>query len=229
MQLISLFTGRESASIEVAGCNLQCPYCALKDKACKELLVQDILKAIASCREIAIGGGEPTLQTAELKHLLQQIDGKQIYLKSNGSNPSAIQELMSYVDKFILEIKAPFNDLDAYSKLTGLPQEEAARHLESLRETLSILQNKSYSIWIRVIPNFINPENLLDILSNTGKPSEVVLYQFLSNRSFDLPCYGYSTPAPSRSELELLATIAKKYVPRVVVDARAHRRCLCCE
>lgn len=232
MQLTSLFIEKELISIGVAGCDLRCPYCALRAKGQKELSVSAILETIdeAGCKEIAIGGGEPALQAAELKQMLPQLKGRKVYLKTNGSKQEAIREFIPLMDKFTLEIKAPFGDLNACSKLTGLTAGESACYFESLRETLSLLQDKTYGIWIRVIPDFINSSTLPDIISSCGKPSEVVLYQFLSNPGIDLPYYGYKSPVPSRPELEFLATIAKQHVQRVVVEARSqHRRCQCCE
>ncbi|OFV68053.1 MAG: Radical SAM domain protein [Candidatus Syntrophoarchaeum caldarius] len=221
--------GRKSVRIKFFGCNLRCPYCFhITEKQKQEKLsVEEILSSIRAffgeeVGRITLGGAEPTIQKdlIELVRSLKE-EGHTITLKTDGFRPDVLEELLDYVDRFVIEIKAPLDDIDANAALTGLSRERASVYVEKLRETLDLLrkEQKKFRAWIRVIPEYVNIDTIRAIGEDIRGADDAMLYQFLSDPTYDIPFEGYTTPVPPREEIDRLAEILLEYVPRIEIKS----------
>ncbi len=224
MRLIDLSDAMGQIRVEFAGCNMKCPYCVHIHQPFKEWSVEDVVKFAkqSTTRNVYLGGAEPTLQK-DLLPLIGALDGigKKVILKSNGMKPDVLESALPFVEGFVLEIKAPLEDIQAIMVLTGMSEERSKKYVELLRRSIGIARQKWLRIWIRVIPEFINLKTVPTILSELEGVSEVMLYQFMSNPEFDLPFMGHEGPTPSWAELKKLGGIIVEKVPqvRIVGDA----------
>ncbi|WP_406659678.1 radical SAM protein [Methanolobus sp. ZRKC3] len=218
MRLINLSDSKGQIRIEFAGCNMKCPYCVHIKQPKVEWTIEDVVDfAISSSTEdVYMGGAEPTLQK-ELLPLIEQLHaaGKSIILKSNGMKPEVLKTALPFVKGFVLEIKAPLDDIPAIMELAGMSEERTVKYVSLLRESLVIAREKWMRIWIRVIPEFINTETMPKILPDLKGASEVMLYQFMSNPDFDLPFMGHDEPTPGWAEMQQLGEIVLEEIPMV--------------
>ncbi|MEL4305513.1 radical SAM protein [Methanococcoides sp. LMO-2] len=218
MRLINLSDNAGQIRVEFAGCNMRCPYCVHIKQPMAEYSIDDVLdfaKASES-RDVYLGGAEPTLQK-ELLPLIEGLhaSGKSILLKSNGMKPEVLDSALPFVKGFVIEIKAPLDDIPAIMELTGLSENRVLKYISLLRESLEIAKQKWMRIWIRVIPEFINAETIPRIIPDIEDASEVMLYQFMSNPDFDLPFKGHETPTPEWDEVRNLGEMLLEKVQKV--------------
>ena len=220
MRIIDLSTKGEQARVEFAGCNLKCPYCVHIHQPSTIKSIQEIIEFIKNSKanEVYLGGAEPTIQK-ELSELIVALHELQIkiILKTSGSKPEIIELVFDKVDGFVIEIKAPFCDLDAMVELTGLTRERSEQYIQNLKRSINIAKRKWLRIWIRVIPEYINMATLPGILKEIGGASEVMLYQFLSNPEFDLAFKEYDKPVPAWEKLEQLSDLILEVIPNVII------------
>lgn len=218
MRLIGLSDDKGQIRVEFGGCNMKCPYCVHIHQPVREWAVEEIVEYAgkSTTENVYLGGAEPTLQ----KDLLPLIEGlhkigKQVILKSNGMKPDVLEKALPFVHGFVLEIKAPGDDVKGVMELTGMSGERTEKYLRLLGESMAIAKRKWLRIWIRVIPEYVNAETMPRILPDLEGASEVMLYQFMSNPEFDLPFMGHNEPTPSWNELKKLGEIVLEKVPLV--------------
>lgn len=218
MRLIDLSDALGQIRVEFAGCNMKCPYCVHIHQPFKEWSVEDVVNFAkqSTTKNVYLGGAEPTLQ----KDMLPLIEalagiGKKVILKSNGMKPDVLEKAFPFVEGFVLEIKAPLEDIQGIMVLTGMSEERSTNYVALLRRSIEIAQQKWLRVWIRVIPEFINPKTIQYILPAVEGASEVMLYQFMSNPEFDLPFMGHERPTPSGKEMKELGGILVLKVPQV--------------
>ncbi|MBN2110703.1 MAG: radical SAM protein [Methanosarcinaceae archaeon] len=218
MRLIDISDSRGQIRLDFAGCNMRCPYCVHIHRPMKEWPMEDIVEFAKSSttENIYLGGAEPTLQN-DLLELIRQLNaiGKKVILKSNGLKPDVLKKAFSYVEGFVLEIKAPHDDIPAIMELTGLSEERSKEYVELMHQSLEIARKKWLRIWIRVIPEYVNVDTMPHILPELKGASEVMLYQFMSNPEFDLPFKGHEEPVPPWSEIRALGEMVLPEVPLV--------------
>jgi len=218
MRLIDLSDSKGHIRIEFAGCNMKCPYCVHIIQPRIEWTIEDVFDfaSRSSTEDVYMGGAEPTLQK-DLLPLVEQLHdaGKSIIVKSNGMKPDVLKQLSPYVKGFVLEIKAPLDDIPAIMELTGMSEERTVKYVALLRESLNIARKKWLRIWVRVLPEFVNAETMPKILPDMKGASEVMLYQFMSNPDFDLPFMGHDSPTPKWGDIENLGKIVFEEVPMV--------------
>ena len=219
--------GKRIVRIEFFGCNLRCPYCfhITENEKQEKMSVEEILLTIRDFFDgekgrITLGGAEPTIQK-DLIVLVRSLkeEGHSITLKTDGLKPDVIEKLLDYVDRFVIEIKAPLDDINANAELTGLSSERAEVYLEKLKETLDLVRQKKFRAWIRVIPEYVNTDTIRTIGEDIRGADDAMLYQFLSNPTYDIPFKGYTMPVPTREEIDRLAEILRAYVPRVEIKS----------
>lgn len=219
MRLIGL-ESNGAARVEFYGCNLICPYCVhiKQDKFNKS--VDEVAEFIedSGARDVYLGGAEPTIQRKELLELIDRLEGKRITLKTSGMKPDVVEEILDRVDRFVVEVKAPLDDVEANAELAGLSEERGALYVENLRRTLELAKQKRLRVWIRVIPRYVNRETMPRILEDVRGADELMLYQFLSNPEFDEPALGYEEPVPTGEEMRELAETARQVVPKVIIQ-----------
>ncbi|WP_406656735.1 radical SAM protein [Methanolobus sp. ZRKC2] len=218
MRLIDLSDAKGQIRVEFAGCNMKCPYCVHIHQPMKEWSVEDIVEFAkkSTTQNVYLGGAEPTLQK-DLLQLIEELSGagKKVILKSNGMKPDVLEKTLPFVEGFVLEIKAPLDDIPAIMELTGMSEKRTKKYVGLLRQSLEIARHKWLRIWIRVIPEYVNVNTMQHILPDLEGASEVMLYQFMSNPDFDLPFKGHEKPTPSWSELSELGEIVLPKVPMV--------------
>ncbi|SFM16249.1 radical SAM protein [Methanolobus profundi] len=218
MRLIGLSDEQGQIRIEFGGCNMKCPYCVHIHQPKKEWTVDEVLDYAgkSTTENVYLGGAEPTLQ----KDLLPLIEGlhkigKRVILKSNGMKPDILESAVPFVHGFVLEIKAPGDDIEGIMELTGMSRERTENYVKLLRESMDIAKKKWLRVWIRVIPEYVNAETMPRILPDLEGASEVMLYQFMSNPDFDLPFMGHEGPTPSWREMKGLGEMILGTVPQV--------------
>jgi len=225
MKLIGLKKNGDRALVEFFGCPLRCDYCTHIRQERNDHQIVDVVEFLSdpTIREVYIGGAEPTLQKKELMDLLQRLRrmNKRITLKTSGNDPEFLKSTIGIIQKYVIEVKCPLDDIDCYSQLVGLPPEKTKRYLDSLKRSLDVLKGQNVRIWIRVIPGFSTQQRIESIgLQIAGRAREVFLYQFLSNLANDAPFRGITVPGPSETEMVAFARQLVRYVPRVIVRGR---------
>ncbi len=225
MKLIGLSKSGERARVEFFGCPLRCAYCTHLKREKVEKQVAEVAEFLAdpAIKDVYIGGAEPTLQKKELLDLLQRIRrmNKRITLKTSGDDPAFLKSTLGIVQRYVVEVKCPLDDIACYSELTGLSPERARKYVESLDKALDLLKGQNVRVWIRVIPGFITPERIESIGKQiAGRASEVHLYQFMSDPANDAPFGDITAPGPSETEMVALARQLVRFVPRIIVRGK---------
>jgi pyruvate formate lyase activating enzyme len=218
MRLIDLSDAKGQIRVEFGGCNMKCPYCVHIHQPIKEWTLDEVLDyaSKSTTENVYLGGAEPTLQK-DMMPLIEGLHGmgKQVILKSNGMKPDVLEKALPFVYGFVLEIKAPGDDVKAVMEVTGMSEERTQKYLKLLGESMNIAKQKWLRVWIRVIPEYVNAENMPRILPDLEGASEVMLYQFMSNPDFDLSFMGHDSPTPSWNELKELGNMVLEKVPQV--------------
>ncbi len=110
--------GRVAMVIFTVGCNFKCEFChnkyLLQSNVGNDLSVDLLLKRVKSnllIKAVSITGGEPTLQP-DLGNLCQKLKNNNNYISvdTNGSNPEVIKEILPFVDRIALDLKAPLDE-----------------------------------------------------------------------------------------------------------------------
>lgn len=133
--------GRSASVIFFNGCPFRCIYCQnykLLDATnliALEEIEEKILDVKSFISAVVFSGGEPTMQYEALEQLAKfaKEQGLLVGIETNGYYPKRLKRLIEkkLVDKLFLDIKAPLNDTQRYSIITG--KGDAAEHaLESL-------------------------------------------------------------------------------------------------
>jgi len=220
MRLIGLSDEKGQIRVDFGGCNMKCPYCVHIHQPVKEWTVDEVMDyaSKSSTENVYLGGAEPTLQK-DLLPLIEELHraGKRVILKSNGMKPDILELAFPFLHGFVLEIKAPSDDIKGIMELTGMSEERSTKYVGLLKESLFIAKKKWLRIWIRVVPEYVNADTMPRILPDLEGASEVMLYQFMSNPDFDLPFMGHDKPAPSWRIIKSLGETVVKTVPLVRV------------
>ncbi|MCI8417564.1 MAG: radical SAM protein [Lachnospiraceae bacterium] len=142
------------------GCNLRCPWCAnpeglslegclmrgkdpesgrVREKhSCKEYSLEELYQEVMRSRMlffegggVTFTGGEPTMQFAPLKELMERLrdQGIPIAMENNGTHPR-LTELLPLIDYLILDFKHP--DAEIHQKVTGASNERIRENLEKI-------------------------------------------------------------------------------------------------
>jgi len=152
------------------GCNFNCEFChnkyLLKNNIGEPIKVKDLIKIISKnslFNSLSITGGEPTLQN-DLIDLCKEITklGKYISIDTNGSNSEAIKQLIPYIHRVALDIKAPLiqNHLERVIKQKISPT--------LIIKTFLMLKNiKTIDFEIRTTyaEKLLNPKDIHEIIS----------------------------------------------------------------
>lgn len=138
------------------GCNLNCPWCANpegmemegRSPGYQEMTVEEMVREAAGSKVlffeqggITVTGGEPTMQFAEVKRLLQEMRKEHIHtaMETNGTHP-ALAELLPYLNLLILDLK--HIDSEKHRQATGLGNERILKNI-------AVAAAKAEELWIR--------------------------------------------------------------------------------
>lgn len=182
------------------GCPLRCVYCHNPDtwefRKGREVTVSELLKEYDSCKEflknggITATGGEPLSQPDFLLELFKSAKAKGIHtcLDTSGGtfnpeNTEKIDEILSYTDLVMLDIK--HMDSELHKNLTGVGNGNILRFAEHLRDL-------KIPVWIRrvVVPNLTDDREelfrlgeFLATLSNL-KALDVLPYHDMARKKY---------------------------------------------
>lgn len=145
--------GRSVSVIFFNGCNFKCLYCSNNNfikianqrieplfKGGSVMEIKEIEKMILDARifisAVVFSGGEPTTQYEALEHLafFAKEHGLLVGIETNGYYPERLSDLIGkkLLDKIFLDIKAPLDDPQKYSFITGGRDDAAVRARKSL-------------------------------------------------------------------------------------------------
>ena len=162
------------------GCPLDCKYCINKDMiksnqfnevTPEELwnkLKLDYCYFVATDGGITFGGGEPLLQSKQIKELKEILPNNiKINVETSLNVDSEnLKDVMHIVDEFIIDVKSAIHNV--YKEYTGVSNSKVLKNLKILCN--DDLQHKC-KIRVPNIPNFTTKNdiiNTINIISNLG-------------------------------------------------------------
>jgi pyruvate formate lyase activating enzyme len=170
--------------------------------------------------KVYIGGAEPMMQKNEVIDLIKVLKrrGKEVTLKTTGSDPKALKETVGFVSRYVIEIKGPLDDVALHQRLTQLNEEEVRTYLTALQQSFEVLKGQKIRIFLRIIPGYVTDESVERLGKQLqGYADQANLVQFMSNKN-DLPFDGISEPSPDTYTMIHYGEILLKYVPLVHVQ-----------
>ncbi len=222
MRVITMYKNLGEAKIEFYGCPLGCKYCAHRVQTKREVTSDQLTNFVAGydIKRVYLGGAKPALFKKELINIIRIMGkrGKDITLKTTGVDPEFVSSTLSYVNRYIIEIKAPLDDVATTMHLINMDEEKTNEYLSNLRQCLELLKGKKVRAMIRVIPNEIDRQKIERLGQQLqGYVEDVQLIQFMSSMN-DLPFEGTTRPSPPIQEVEAMGYIMLKYVPTVIIQ-----------
>ncbi|MDD1743940.1 MAG: 4Fe-4S cluster-binding domain-containing protein, partial [Methanomassiliicoccales archaeon] len=211
-----------NATLELSGCPLKCRYCGHASFPRTDNSYDKMLAFLSDSlvNKVYIGGAEPMLQKGEVIELIKTLKrrGKEITLKTTGSDPKALKDTIGFVSRYIIEIKGPIDDVVLHQKLTQLTENEVQAYLVALRDSLELLKSQKVRIYLRIIPGHATDESI-DRLGRQlqGYADQANVVQFMSTK-YDLPFEGISEPSPDIETMMRFGNILFKYVPYIHVQ-----------
>ncbi|MBS3136341.1 anaerobic ribonucleoside-triphosphate reductase activating protein [Candidatus Woesearchaeota archaeon] len=212
------FPGKLACTIFIGGCNLRCGYCYNSDLVFsnlpsigKESVITFLRARRRYIEGVCITGGEPTLYPglsdfcAKIKSL-----GYLIKLDTNGTNPSAIRNLIScgLVDYIAMDVKCP---IDSYGIVAGT---NVSR--DAISESISIIMDSgiSYEFRTTAIPDVINMDAILKISATIKGAKSYFIQQFRPDQKAIGQKYRTAEPLPAEKLMEFKKA-AEKYILNV--------------
>ena len=208
--------------MEFYGCPLACRYCAHRIREKREVTADQILKYVGDyeIKKVFFGGAEPALYKRELTDMIRVLakKGKSVTLKSTGCDPEFLRATIGSVHLYIIEVKAPLDDVQGMMHLLNLDEERTEEYLANLRASLEALRGQRVRITVRTIPTVIDRAKIERIGQQLqGLATEAQLVQFRSG-TYDLPFDGIDRPSPPTNEVEAMGNILLRYMPTVIVQ-----------
>ena len=199
------YPGKISLVIFTGGCNLRCPYChnpqmiSGGEEVPREDIEGEISKESDYIDAVVITGGEPLLQCAEVKKLLEYSKklGLLTKLDSNGCFPGRLSGVINLVDYVALDVKAPFDD---YNKIIG------SDIGDKVKKSMEVCANSPVYLECRTtyVPGLLNEKDVEKIAKDLNCDL-YTLQQFRNRTVLDKKLQ--KTPNPSRNELFEIAKI----------------------
>jgi pyruvate formate lyase activating enzyme len=193
------YPGKISLVIFTGGCNLRCPYChnpqmiSGGEEVPREDIEGEISKESDYIDAVVITGGEPLLQCAEVKKLLEYSKklGLLTKLDSNGGFPGRLSGVINLVDYVALDVKAPFDD---YKKIIG------SDIGDKVKKSMEVCANSPVYLECRTtyVPGLLNEKDVEKIAKDLNCDL-YTLQQFRNRTVLDKKLQ--KTPNPSRNEL----------------------------
>ncbi len=218
--------------IFVAGCPFRCPMChnwkMLETSPDQEVELSRIFERIENASSlidaVKVSGGEPTLYPDVLLEIANFCKKKNLSFgfDTNGFLPENAKQLVNKADLISIDIKAPFNNPDLYSKLCGISNGE--KIIKNLSLTIkTVLESNSYAdLRTTVIPTLnteeIYYENIGNVLRDLGYISKAEKEEASYTLQQFEPAGAFSDELKKikSTSVELLIRLAKKVnIPRV--------------
>jgi len=182
--------GHVSAVLFLTGCNFSCPFChngyLVKGSPAalnEDLVIEHIISRAVFLDGVVISGGEPTLNPNKLKGLLLRFKemGLPVKLDTNGSNPLALEELLSegLLNAVAMDIKAPW---DKYDMLCGCDVD-----VSLIKRSLNMLLNCRLEVEFRTtfVPALLDYDDLHVIRGYLGKGARWAIQRFNPEKAMD--------------------------------------------
>ena len=222
MRLISLQKKIGNGTLELSGCPLKCRYCGHTVFPRTDNSYEKTLAFLSDSlvNKVYIGGAEPMMQKSEVIDLIKVLKrrGKEITLKTTGSDPKSLKETVGFVSRYVIEIKGPLDDVALHQRLTQLNEEEVRTYLSALQQSFEVLKGQKIRIFLRIIPGYVTDESIERLGKQLqGYADQANLVQFMSSKN-DLPFDGISEPSPDIYTMIHFGEILLKYVPLVHVQ-----------
>ena len=171
-----------SFTLWTAFCNFNCPWCSnsllARGLGGRKVHVNTVISALEEAKDFVdflhVTGGEPTLQYKPLKYILNYSKTKlniKTSIATNGSNPNVIGSLASILDHVALDVKAPLNNAEKYSKVIGLPVKTTKRIIPRIAESIKVSIEKIFFVEIRttMIPKLVEAKEIEEIAYNISE------------------------------------------------------------
>ncbi|MCB5270575.1 MAG: anaerobic ribonucleoside-triphosphate reductase activating protein [Candidatus Cloacimonetes bacterium] len=220
------YPGQVASVIYFGGCNLRCPFCHNEDLVLPDRLaslprlsVEEALSQVVAASKltsaVVLSGGEPTLAGTSLISFAERLRGlgKLVKLDTNGLAPFIIDELSSagLIDYLALDAKTSPHRYS--TELAGASVSE-----EAFQSTLTSLRKRTRVTTVEVrttcVPGLVSLEDIHVLGPLVAEAGDTwVLQQFVPRFCMD-PAYREKVPY-SLEELQLLASTARQYVPKV--------------
>jgi len=204
------YPGKVSATLFTLGCNMKCPYCHNKQISFDfaEATVMDIKEVFAFLDErknfidaVSLSGGEPTLQPDILDFCreIKKHYGFLIKFDTNGTFPKVLQKAIDekLVDYIAMDIKTSFNKYKEHLGIDGALVYESYKILR--------LSNINYELRMTCYPDFIDSDNIKDLLPMLDIEDRIYIQQCYLNKNIETPIY--NVPSYDQSQLELFENL----------------------
>ncbi|WP_340819214.1 anaerobic ribonucleoside-triphosphate reductase activating protein [Methanolobus sp. WCC4] len=233
--------GKVSIVFFLRGCPYRCPYCQNYELLFESnmvdisLLEAEMKKSRLFVSSMVLSGGEPLMQKDAVKHLARfaRKIGLLVGIHTNGYYPHVMAELMEegLVDKFFIDVKAPLDDSEKYSKAIGC-KEYSDIHIKpeiviaKVSESISLVLENDVDLELRttVIRDFMgSSDDVSEIASSinelTGSRDVVYVLQqgFAENAMMESL---RDTKPLSRDELLELAEVAHEFLDNIYVRSK---------
>jgi pyruvate formate lyase activating enzyme len=208
--LISLQKKIGNGTLELSGCPLKCRYCGHTVFPRTDNSYEKTLAFLS----------DSLVKKSEVIDLIKVLKrrGKEITLKTTGSDPKSLKETVGFVSRYVIEIKGPLDDVALHQRLTQLNEEEVRTYLSALQQSFEVLKGQKIRIFLRIIPGYVTDEGIERLGKQLqGYADQANLVQFMSSKN-DLPFDGISEPSPDLYTMIHYGEILLKYVPLVHVQ-----------
>ena len=223
LQKVSLvdYPGKISATVFTQGCNFRCPYChnpeLVDPKRYQECLPEDevfsyLEKRWGKLEAVTVTGGEPTIQNGLLS-FIQHIKamGYLVKMDTNGSNPKALEELISHklLDYIAMDIKAPYVK---YASVTRTPVEE-----DTIKQSLGIIKESGINCEFRttIVKSQLEETDILAIGDLIKSAHLYALQRYVPTKPLDEKFM--HEVSFSQEELEVVRVKLGKMINRVII------------
>ncbi|WP_321429436.1 anaerobic ribonucleoside-triphosphate reductase activating protein [uncultured Methanolobus sp.] len=233
--------GKVSIVFFLRGCPYRCPYCQNHELLFESnfvdtsLLEAEMKKSRPFVSSVVFSGGEPLMQKEAVKYLAGYAKkiGLLVGVHTNGYYPHVMAELIKegLVDKFFIDVKAPLNDAEKYSKAIGCLDYsdihiDSQKVIEKVSESISLALEKDIELEMRttIIRDFMGSsdevsETAKSINELTGSRGPVYVLQqgFAENAMME----SLRDIKPlSRDELAELADVAHEFLDNIYVRTK---------
>lgn len=229
MKVISLSKNADTASISISGCPMKCGFCMHNRQDRKDMTIEKIVSDVCfpAIKKVYLGGMDPVVQRKELRPLILTLKqrGMEVTLKTSGFDPEFLKEMRDHIDRFVIEIKNPLDDINGWSVLSGREDDWSKNFLENLKASLEIVKGKPLRIIVRLIPGYVTEEKVAK-MGQQLKPyaTEALLSQFLGNQMNDYPWGGITEASPPEDVAVHLGQVMNKFIPWVKVTGAGFER-----
>lgn len=210
------YPGKISLVIFTGGCLLKCPYCHNPElinggeQLTLDQIRLEIQESLDFIDSLVITGGEPLIQSEELKELLNYFKTSDLKIKldTNGCYPERLKELIEYIDYVALDVKAPSHK---YEGITGKPIGE------NVKKSMEIVKNSPDTFLecrTTYVPGLLDRNDIEEIAKKV-KCDLYTIQQFRNRVVLDEKLK--DTPNPSRDELFEIAKEIKPFIDKLKI------------